>query len=239
MSRYNDIQAHLKVARASLATIQKRYQSSLEAKEIDPQLKIEIKNYLENLRSVLDYLASEINERYCVKRTRAYFPTSCKDSQTFHKHMNRYFPGLEATRKDLFTELESYQPYACNAPESLSLFATLVNQNKHDRLTPQTRTEKRGLRLDFSGGGSITLGPDARMTGTGKIVSGGQVLDLGGRVISGDSPAAGLPSTIKQTVISWVGFRFDAIKREVIPFLRETLGVVKGITNDLAKDLWP
>lgn len=239
MSRYDDIQAQLQVANATLVAIKKSYQTSLEVKEISPQLKIEIKNYLENLRSVLDYLAKEINERYCTRRTKAYFPTSCEDPQAFRRHIHRYFPGLETTPKGLHEKLESYQPYTTNAPKSLPLFATLVNENKHDRLSPQTRTEKRGLKLDFSGGGGITLGTDAQITGTGRIVSGGHTLDLRGKVISGDSPAEDLPKTIKQTVIIWVGFRFDAIDREVLPFLGEALGMVEGIANDLAKDLWP
>lgn len=239
MSRYNDIQAHLHIADKSLEMIERSYQTSLKDREIHPQLKIEIKNYLENLRSVLDYLAKEIHERYCSKKTKTYFPTSCNDRYAFANHMRRYFPGLEVARKDIYDKLESYQLYVPNAPKCLPLFASLVNENKHDRLSPQTRTEKRGLKLDFSGGGGITLGPGARITGTGRIVSGGHVLDLRGKTISGDSPAEDIPETIKQTVIIWVGFRFDAIDREVLPFLKEILGVVKGITSDLAQDLWP
>ena len=239
MSRYDDIQAQLQAANNALAVIKKEYQISLGAKQIEPRLKIEIKNYLENLRSVLDYLGSEINEKHCGKRTKAYFPTSCKNREAFRRHIDRYFPGLETVQKNVFDRLESYQPYAPDAPQSLPLFATLVNENKHDRLSPQTRTEERGLKLDFSGGGGITLGAGATMSGTGKIVSGGGVLELRGKIISGDSPAEGLPETIRQTVIVWVGFRFDAIDREALPFLKEILGVVEGIASDLAMDLWP
>ncbi len=239
VSRYDDIQAQLQIVDKSLRLITRSYQTSLEDRKVRPQLKIEIKNYLENLRSVLDYLAKEIHERYCSKKTKAYFPTSCNDCRAFTSHMRRYFPSLEVVRKDVYDKLESYQQYVPNAPKSLPLFATLVNENKHDRLSPQTRTEKRGLKLDFSGGGGIALGPGARITGTGRIVSGGHILDLRGKTISGDSPAEDVPDTIKQTVIIWIGFRFDAIDREVLPFLKEILGVVKNITSNLAQALWP
>ena len=239
MSRYEDIQAHLWIADKSLERIESSYQISLKDREILPQLKIEIKNYLENLRSVLDYLANEINERYCSKKTKVYFPTSCYNHNAFASYMRRYFPGLQVAKKDIYDKFESFQSYVPKAPKCLPLFASLVNENKHDRLSPQTRTEKRGLKIDFSGGGGITLGPGARITGTGSIISGGHVLDFGGKTISGDSPAEYVPETIKQTVIIWVGFRFDAIDREALPFLKEIISVVRNITRDLSQDLWP
>lgn len=239
MSRYDDIQAHRDAAKTSLALIEEEYQSSLKARQINPQLKIQIKNYLENLRSCLDYIAGEINEKYCTRRIRCYFPMACKDKIDFCKFMRGYFPGLEARRKDLFDKLESYQAYNANGRQFLPPFATLVNENKHDQLSPQTRTEKRGLKIDFAGGGGITLGPGASIKGTGKIISGEGILELKGKTISGDSPAEGLPQTIKQTVIIWVGFRFDAIGKEALPFLKEVLSGVESIVDDLSKELWP
>ena len=93
--------------------------------------------------------------------------------------------------------------------------------------------EKRGLKLDFAGGGGITLGPGAVMKGTGKIISGGGVLDLKGNIISGDSPAVNLPPTIRHTIITWVGFRFADTELEVLPLLQLATKKVEKLANDI------
>ena len=238
MGRKEDIEAVIDEEVAAFPRIKKAYDESLHQQEISPKLKVEIKNYLENLRSVLDYLASEINERYCIKKTKAYFPMSCEDATAYALFMKRHFPGLKDSNRSLYKLLESYQPYAPKASSTLSLFGVLVNENKHEELSPQTRREKRGLKLDFRGGGGITLGPGGRITGTGKIIAGGSTISLEDSTISGDSPLIQVPDGITQTVLVWVSFHFACIDEEVLPFLDEILARVRQIYADLMKILW-
>jgi len=238
VGRKEDIKAIIDKAKATFPMIKKWYDESLHQQEISHKLKVEIKNYLENLRSVLDYLASEINERYCIKKTKAYFPMSCEDATAYSLFMKRHFPGLKDNNKSLYNLLESYQPYAPKASSTLSSFGVLVNKNKHEELSPQTRGEKRGLKLDFRGGGGITLPPGAHIAGTGRIISGGSTISLDGGTISGDSPLSKVPNGITQTVIVWVSFRFDCINEEVLPFLDKILATVQKISDDLMKILW-
>ena len=82
MSRLDDIKAVLEVADELLQNIQSEYDQSLSSKAISPKLSVYIKNYLENLRSPLDYLASEICEKILSKSKahKAYFPISCENS---------------------------------------------------------------------------------------------------------------------------------------------------------------
>ena len=82
-------------------------------------------------------------------------------------------------------------------------------------------------------GGGITLGPGAVMKGTSKIISGGSVLELKGNIISGDLPAVNLPSTIRQTIIIWVGFRFANTEVEVLPLLQLATKEVEQLANDI------
>ena len=75
--RQADIQALLTQAREQLREVEGKYQSSLTAKSVSPDLKVKIKNLCENLRSVLDYLAHDIRETKCSQpkeNDRFYFP---------------------------------------------------------------------------------------------------------------------------------------------------------------------
>lgn len=76
-SRKESIQALLKKAEAQLRDVETEYNRSLHAKAIEAELRIDIKNLCENMRSALDYLAHDIRERFCPSATpgdRFYFP---------------------------------------------------------------------------------------------------------------------------------------------------------------------
>lgn len=56
LSQYEDINALLQEAKESLPIIEKKYNESLHKQEMGADLYVKIKNFLENLRSSLDYL---------------------------------------------------------------------------------------------------------------------------------------------------------------------------------------
>lgn len=58
--RHSSIQTLLAKARFQVERIEARYNNALLLKVIDPELKVDIKNACENLRSALDYLAADI-----------------------------------------------------------------------------------------------------------------------------------------------------------------------------------
>lgn len=238
MSCLDDVQALVASGEETLRRIQTHYRRSLSQKAIHPELALEIKRLLEDLWSALDYLAREIAERYTAlpSNSKCYFPLSSKDAHAFRSHMGKYFPGLQAARPDIYTILESIQPYVASGMQWLPKFAALVNENKHDRLSPQTRTEERSLRIDFSGGASIGLGKGS-ISGYGSIHSGGATVHLQGEYISGDSPGKHVSGDVKQTVTVWISFRFDAIGEEVMSFLTTILGGVKEIAAPLGQRL--
>ncbi len=233
----NDLVTHIK---SDLEKINREYESSIHNERISASLKIDVKNLMENLRSVLDYLAHDIYEKV-IQPARIisgeteirdiYFPYG-KDKHSFKSSLGRYLPQLETLSPPIFMRIEDMQPYKCGNDWLYSL-CSILNQNKHNQLTPQTREEKRGLKLDFEGGGGITLGPSAVIKGSGKIISGGGVLDLKGKTISGDLPVEDLPQTIKQTVIIWIGFQFADTRVEVLPLLRLATKEVEQLANDI------
>jgi hypothetical protein len=107
VSREPQINALLARARTDLLAIEREYQASLHAQSIADDLKIDIKRFCGDLRSVLDYLAHEIRNRYCrpVKSgERFYFPILL-DRSRFEAQMKRWFPDLDQANPDLWTYL--------------------------------------------------------------------------------------------------------------------------------------
>lgn len=108
-NRRRDVDALLERSRANLGLIEGEYQSSLNAKSIGSELKIEIKNLCENLRSILDYLAHHIRETCCGahrQHDRFYFPI-LPDRMVFAQRMAQWFPNLESHFPELYGYLES------------------------------------------------------------------------------------------------------------------------------------
>jgi len=175
MGILGDINALLEVSDEQLQKIKAEYNKSLNSKAISPKLPVYIKNYLENLRSPLDYLAKEICERVLSKTRgdKTYFPISCENSKAFAAHISKYLPGLDVVNKQLYIVLEEIQTYSHSGCQALPKLSKLVNENKHNQLSPQTRTEKKGLIIDFPGGSKISMGPGSSISGGGIISSGG------------------------------------------------------------------
>lgn len=63
-NRIDSINALLERSKQDLTGIEQEYNKSLHTKKIEPSLKIDIKNLCENLRSVLDYLARDIRDKF-------------------------------------------------------------------------------------------------------------------------------------------------------------------------------
>lgn len=72
--RKNDIDALMLNMQSKYEDIKKLYDSSLYKQEIDFQLKIEVKNYLENARSILDYCVHDIKADLAISNDVVYFP---------------------------------------------------------------------------------------------------------------------------------------------------------------------
>ena len=240
MSRLDDINAVLEVADELLQQIQAEYDGSLSSKNVSPKLSVYIKNYLENLRSSLDYLVSEICEKILsqTKVHKAYFPISCENAKAFKAHTDKNLPGLNQLHPSLYVALKEIQPYMPSGYKALPKLSKLVNENKHNQLSPQTRTEKRGLTIDFPGGSSISMGPGSSISGGGLISSGGAWVSPAGSTISGDSPASVGGGEVRQTVTSWVSFTFDATGDNVISLLRDCRKDVVDILGRVKPFLW-
>ncbi|HCE92366.1 MAG: hypothetical protein A2Z90_17475 [Burkholderiales bacterium GWA2_64_37] len=222
MKRAGSIEALIRRARADFEEVKKSYEASLHEKHVREDLKVSIKNIFENLRSCLDYLAHDVRELKCVgapSTDRLYFPIR-PSAREFSQAVARDFPGLENGHPDVFGVLEAAQPY--NDPW-LGQFNRLNNQNKHQDLVEQTRTETRQVTVS-RGGGSVSWGPG--------VTFGGGVSVMGVPI----DPRTQMPMPNRETtttVTTWVDFRFAENGQSVLPFLDTSIQHVEQLFNSL------
>ena len=240
MAYSDDAKELVNHAKSALPKLEQDYRSSLCEKTVKAGLLIDIKNIMENLRSALDFSAHGLFTKYGSSpkaNPKIYFPYANlgQTQAAFQaaKRIETCIPGIAATRPDIVARLESYQHYSDAANRWLPMFMDLNNENKHTKLTPQTRQEARQLRIE-SKGAAMDLGPGASASlCPGASIQIGDVVIPGGQSFSGESPAIYYGSGA-QTVIVWVSFTFDSNGAEVVPFLKEAISGVERIVNDLA-----
>lgn len=174
--RKKDIDALISNIQTEYKNIENLYNFSLHDKEINPDLKIKIKNYLENTRSVLDYCAHDIADSLSINAEKIYFPIIEKDKNktAFEGMVGRNLSGLQSKNFSVFNYLESIQPYQSNY-SWLGDFVEVTNDNKHQNLTPQTRTESQRIKSEHTGGGMVSWDPSAVRFGSGVFINGAPV----------------------------------------------------------------
>lgn len=101
-------------------------------------LSINLKHILEDLRSILDYIAFDLFNKYCSNinpNVKIYFPY-CKEDKNEIYYLNiikRKFPGLYEKHKNIYNILSSCQHYNDSSKWLIKL-ANLTNEVKHENL---------------------------------------------------------------------------------------------------------
>lgn len=229
--RGKSIAALLVKAKEQLAKIESEYNACLKQKNIKDELKIDIKNLLENLRSVLDYLAHDIRETHCPtakKDARFYFPI-LPDAPTFVRQVNQWFPGLQTAKPDLWEYLESVQPYKKKDNAWFGTFNQLNNENKHQDLVEQTRKETNQIRVTTQNGGQVAWNPENVKFGPGVYIGGVPV-----------DPRTQLPIAHENQKIEriiWVDFLFHGLDVSAIGLLRQSFECIDQIAKAVRQHL--
>jgi len=212
-SRETNIRALLAKVDAQATKIEAEYNRSLHAKSVDPELRIDIKNAFENLRSVLDYVAADIRERHCPAASasaRFYFPV-LPDEPTFDAQVDQWFPGLRRAAPAVVAALKAVQPFH-SGYEWLGQFNRVNNENKHGDLVEQTRVESQRTTVTGQGGGQVSWGPG--------VTFGGGVSIMGVPV----DPTTQLPAphpSIKVERVTWVDFQFSGVGVSALGLLKQ------------------
>ena len=105
--------------------------------DVDPNINIEIKHLLEDMQSVLDYIAVSIHEKYCNnhKMKKIYY-IYAKENETeieYKKRFGRNFPDLYKQNKKIYKILEETQ-YFSDKTKWLIILNDITNEVKHNEL---------------------------------------------------------------------------------------------------------
>jgi len=229
-SKFNDIDAVLDKANNMLPKIEEAYLDCLKEKEIPDSLLVEIKDFLGNLRSALDYAWHKLP---CVSD--GYFPVANSLSD-FTVKTNK----IDLQYSSIIQKHQDYDPNSW-----IRCFSLFRNKNTHVTLIPQKRVETPSLNIEhngvgirLSGGASIRMGTGTSMSLGGAVIPGGQTISSYSSGLIGDPRL-----NVKKEI--WVDFVFDgsSISSDfpegisALPFLKKSLSSVANIITDLEKVL--
>lgn len=226
MNRSKSIQTLLNKSKKDFIGIKADYDVSLQHQSISEELKVDVKNIFENLRSCLDYMAHDIFEACIVGNTpeRLYFPIR-QSRREFDQAIGSDFPDLPSLQCDVYDLLEGIQPYN---DDWLGKFNKLNNNNKHQDLEEQTKTEAQHVKVTSPRGLSVSWGPGANF-GSGVSI-------LGARI----DPTTQMPvanSQVKTEVTIWVDFKFKENGESVLPFLEKSISNIETLFSNLGKHI--
>jgi hypothetical protein len=144
----DDIHALLNAANGQLVILRALYEQSIEAQQLDPELRPLIKNILENQRSALDYLAQRILDKHGTPGAtkKVYYPLAYGPN-AFPNWFDKNLPGVKKGCPAAHDAIRDRQPYEPGY-DWLQDLLDLVNQNKHRELTPQVKAWKTELVVD-------------------------------------------------------------------------------------------
>jgi hypothetical protein len=217
MSRFDHARELVTHSEEQLDAIRNLHQKCLDEQVVTPTFLIEIKNFMENLRSALDYCAVALFDKYghsTKAAPKVYFPYAklTDDKSKFHSVIvERSIPGLLTSRPDIVDKLASYQHFG-NTGNWLPQFMEITNENKHTQLTPQVQKQAQAVLI------SATIPPGGTLD-----------IDLS------DIPLGGSPDKPFQAVAGvWTRLEFTTHGGPVLLLLEFALRNVGNLVKELA-----
>ena len=236
MSRKDDVKTIIASAKLQYVNIRKDYNRALRDESLD--LRIPVKNLMENLRSSFDYMAHDIYESCCKANRiaagkpelrRIYFPYG-QNTTEFANSIGRSLPDLDILNPDVYDLIASIQPFRCNDAWLYDL-CSIINVKKHDKLSAQIRSEIETYTVE-SKKGSVSIpvnNPNVKissMPGSVKIFGvPAEFTSNGIRTAHSDS--------LSHKHIKWVSFAFEDTDVNVIGLLDKAVDRVTKFAERL------
>jgi hypothetical protein len=240
--RKDNVIALLDHASNDLKNIEQQYEQALSEKKIPTSLQIDVKNFMENLRSALDYMAHDIYE-VIIKPERdntgakaiekIYFPYG-KTENDFKSGLGSRLPNLQSLNPNIFAIIETIQPHKCS-DAWLYEFCRIVNEKKHDTLSPQTKTERQTMTAS-AGDASVTMPINSpnfsvHQGQNVKVTLGGVPVRFSNQGIEPLAPG------LERTITTWVSFQFAGTNIQVLPLLKKALEEITTLSSKIYKEL--
>lgn len=173
------------VSRKQLYEISELYEEAITQNEFIDILHVKIKNFTENLKSVIDYTIRIVFHLYCdeTKHIPVYYPLSRKKEQ-LDNSINGRLPNLRENHLVIYQIVKNNQP--CNNVKWISELNDLCNKYKHVELPVQIRKDLKICKIKAKNGDeSIIDLTKNRYLGKGRfaIVPGGKMQWKAGKFI--------------------------------------------------------
>jgi hypothetical protein len=194
--------------------------------------KVSLKNTLENLRSVLDYAAQDMQGKLKILTNskipeKVYFPYGQKENH-FNKSVKKNLPNLSDHMPSIHSLVLAMQPFKCGDPWLVDLCG-LTNDAKHNNLS---KTENNKSRIIHQGGMPLVeLGDGAQLIMRGNRVNGVLQDDV---CIGADGTPRIRPVSNQTLITENNKIQFHGKKIEVAPFLETCHRNLSKFTTDLA-----
>lgn len=228
---FQDARLLVRSCKEQLPLLEKGYRDAATARNVPAGLSIQTKNFLENLRSALDYIAQGLYEAAGIRRrAKVYYPYTNENatSRQFARILQDRMPGYSHARPDVAEVLKGLQHQTGNSFEWVPLFMALTNRRKHRNLGDHPVIKMRRLRISFKGH-QVVRAP--LIINDGEINIGGQRIPIG--VYGPDNPPpVEAPIIAEAESIAAIVFA-DSSEVRVIPFLGKALEGVGFIVERL------
>ena len=154
-----------------------------EKYEIDEaDINIDIKHILEDMQSILDYIAVDIYEKYYGSHDgkRIYFPYTISNETDFKTQVNKYFPNLYDNHQDIYSELVKTQCFNDNS-DWITKLKKLTNEVKHNELYITKIKKEKNMLMESDDTSMLIKGyPNIQKTENGYGVYGPASVYIGG-----------------------------------------------------------
>ncbi|MDF9390692.1 hypothetical protein EXZ60_18170 [Vibrio sp. 1151_11] len=197
--------------------------------------KVALKNTLENLRSVLDYAAQDIQSKLKTLTSKkipakVYFPYGQRENH-FNNSVKKNLPSLDATMPIVHKLLLDMQPFKSGDSWLVDL-CSLTNDVKHNSLS---KTENKKTKTIYQGGVPIVrVGTGSQVIMTGNRVNGVLQDDV---TIHSDGSTEIKPVSGQTDIVENNMIQFHGKQMEVAPFLEKCFQNLSQFIEQLGPEL--
>ena len=148
-SRKKHIDSLLKSEKDRITNIDKIINKSVEDNIFYDEIDIEFKNFLDNLKSALDYCAHDISDKYAkglIKKV--YFPIKTSEKTLASGRDKKLQESVKIANRPLYDYIENIQQNIDKEFKWLKEFNKLVVENKHEDFTVKWLNSSNRIRFE-------------------------------------------------------------------------------------------